>query len=267
MNVTDRQPGGLVAYFERIDASTFMPTEHAGGAWNTDELHVAPVFGLMTHVLEGDRADRGRTRGTVGRLSFDILGVIASAPLEVAVEVLRPGRTVELVEVVLSQGGRAAVRLRAWQLAHADTAGVAGGPVAALPGPDELPTWDPTTRWPGGFIDSIEVRRDLHGPGDGTYWVRTPLPLLAGEEQTPLTSAATLFDVANGMAVREDPTRVGFPNVDLTAHLLREPARGWLGYRTSVSFGDGGTGLTSTTLHDERGHLGALAQVLALRHL
>lgn len=256
-----------MAYFERIDATTFMPTEHAGGAWNTEELHVAPVFGLMVHVLEADRAARGRTEGTVGRLSFDILGVIASAPLEVSVEVLRPGRTVELVEVVLSQAGRAAVRLRAWLLAHADTVDLAGGPVPGVPGPDEVDAWDPSSRWPGGFIASIEVRRDLHGPGDGTYWVRTPREVVAGEAQTPLTSAATLFDVANGMSVRADPTEVGFPNVDLTAHLLREPEGEWLGFRTRVTFGEGGTGLTSTVLHDARGPLGTLGQVLALRHL
>jgi hypothetical protein len=94
--------------------------------------------------------------------------------------------------------------------------------------------------------------------------VRTDVPLL-DEPTTPLASAAGLFDIANGMTVRADPREVAFPNVDLTAHLVRTPTPGWLGFDTTVSFGPDGRGLTSTVVHDEAGPLGTLAQTLTVR--
>ena len=67
------------------------------------------------------------------------------------------------------------------------------------------------------------------------------------------------------MTVREPPEEVHFPNVDLTAHLVRSPAAGWLGFDTTVTFGPGGHGLTRSVLHDEHGPLGSVAQTLTVR--
>ncbi|WP_341350931.1 hypothetical protein [Nocardioides convexus] len=98
--------------------------------------------------------------------------------------------------------------------------------------------------WPGGFIASVEVRRKDFGPGRSTCWVRTDHPLVADEPVTRLAAVAGLLDITNGIAVRTDPAKVAFPNLDLTAHLLRPPAEGWLGLDTTVSFGPGGVGVT-----------------------
>jgi Thioesterase-like superfamily len=119
--------------------------------------------------------------------------------------------------------------------------------------------------WPGGFIASAEVRRRQLEPGRAAVWVRTALPLVAGEEVSGLARAAGLFDIANGMTVRASPDEVAFPNVDLTAHLFRSPCGEWLGFDTTVSFGPGGLGLTSSVLHDEQGPVGTLSQILTVR--
>lgn len=252
-------------YFERTGPATFMPTKHVGGAWNTDEQHIAPALGLMTHLVETDhRRRRADDPLAVSRLSFDILGVLPMDEVEVEVRPLRPGRTIELTEAVLSHAGRPAVLLRAWLLASRDTSAIAGTDLAPLPPPDSMPAWDPTEVWPGGFIASAQVRRDQAAPGRARYWVRTDVPLL-DEPTSPLASAARLFDIANGMTVRASPTEVGFPNVDLTAHLARAPRPGWLGFDTTVTFGPDGHGLTSSTIHDEAGPIGTLAQSLTLR--
>jgi hypothetical protein len=67
------------------------------------------------------------------------------------------------------------------------------------------------------------------------------------------------------MTVRVDPKDVAFPNIDLTAHLFAVPEGDWLGFDTTVSFGPSGVGLTSSTLHDHRGPIGTLTQILTLR--
>ena len=254
-----------VPYFDRTGEATFRPTEHVSGAWNTDEQHVAPALGLMTHLVEADhRRRRGGEVLAVSRLSFDILGVLPMDEVEVTVRCLRPGRTIELVEAELRHGGRAAVLLRAWLLAPGDTTALAGSDLVPLPPVDTIPAWDPTEVWPGGFIASARVRRDQAAPGRARYWVRTDVPLL-DEPTSALAGAAGLFDIANGMTVRADPRQVAFPNVDLTAHLIRSPRPGWLGFDTTVSFGPDGRGVTSSVVHDDRGPLGTLAQTLTVR--
>ncbi|PRY58092.1 acyl-CoA thioesterase [Knoellia remsis] len=253
-----------MSYFRRIGESTWEPTEHVQGAWNLDEQHVAPALGVLAHAVEADRDSRRDDGLVLGRLSWDILGTLPMEPCEAEVRVLRPGRTIELVEAVLSHGGRPAVSLRAWLLATRDTAAVSGSPLAGIPAPDETPAWDPTTVWPGGFIASVELRRAQVEPGRAAFWVRSDVPL-ADEPVSELARAAGLFDIANGMTVRESPQEVHFPNLDLTAHVYREPAGEWLGFDTSVSFGSSGVGLTSSVLHDETGPFGTMSQILTVR--
>lgn len=255
------------AYFERQDERTFAATEHTSGAWDVAEQHVGPALGLLVHLVEADRDARGRSDLVVGRLSFDILGTMPVGQVTTAVEVVRPGRTIELVEATLTASGRETVRLRAWLLQSGDTSGVAGGAHPRLPPPEELPAWDPTSVWPGGFLASAQVRRAEVEPGRARYWVRTDVPLLTDEPVSRLASAAGLVDIANGITVRMSPRAMAFPNVDLTAHLHGEPHGDWLGFDTTVSFGPGGLGVTSSVLHDEDGPFGVLAQALTLRRM
>ena len=100
-----------------------------------------------------------------------------------------------------------------------------------------------------------------------TTWIRTPIPLLPDEEVSPVARFACLVDTANGIAVREDPRKWAFPNLDLTIHLHREPAGEWVGFDTEVIFSPDGRGLTSTTLHDLTGPVGRAEQVLTVRPL
>ncbi|MCW2665163.1 MAG: hypothetical protein JWN57_125 [Frankiales bacterium] len=254
-------------YFQRQGEHTFTATEHVSGAWDVAEQHVGPALGLLVHLVETDRDARGRGALVVGRLSFDILGTMPVGQVSTSVNVLRPGRTIELVEATLTSAGRDTVRLRAWLLQPCDTSGVAGTAHERLPAPQELPAWDPTSVWPGGFLASAEVRRAELEPGRARYWVRTDVPLLADEPVSRLARAAGLIDIANGMTVRVSPRALAFPNVDLTAHLFGEPRGDWVGFDTTVSFGSGGLGVTSSVLHDEQGPFGVLAQALTLRPL
>ncbi|HEY3529567.1 MAG TPA: thioesterase family protein [Nocardioides sp.] len=255
----------MTAYFERLGEGRFRATEHTGGAWDLETQHIAPALGLLAHVVETDRDARRGDGLVVTRLSYDILGTVPVEEFEVDVQVVRAGRTIELVEAALSHAGRAVVRLRAWLMAPRDTSDVAGTPHDRIPAPDETEPWDPTSVWPGGFIRSVEVRRHQREPGRAGYWVRTGVPLVAGEEVSRLSRAVGLLDIANGMTVRATPEEVLFPNIDLTAHFFEQPEGEWLGFDTTVSFGARGVGLTTTVLHDERGPIGTSSQCLTVR--
>ncbi|WP_067685898.1 thioesterase family protein [Nocardia jejuensis] len=254
------------SYFRRSGAHSFVPTRHAGGAWDLTEQHFSPLGGLIVHEIERARAQQGRPALAMSRISFDILGRIAFEEFDIHVEVTRPGRTIELVEATVTIAGRSVVGARAWFLRSDDTAGVAGGEPDRLPHPDALRSWPLTSVWSGGYIDSIDVRPvGVPQPGRTTAWVATPVDLVADEDTTPLAAYIALVDTANGIAVRQDPTKWMFPNLDLTIHLYRGPEGPWTGLDTSVVFGHTAQGLTSTTLHDLHGPVGSAQQTLTLR--
>lgn len=254
-----------MSYFERLGEATYRATSHVAGAWDISDQHIAPALGLLAHVVESDRDERRGDGLIIGRLSYDILGTVPVDTVETSVRVLRPGRTIELVEATLGHGGRDIVRLRAWLLQPRDTAHLGGTELPHIAAPQDTPAWDPTTVWPGGFIGSVEVRRSRIAPGRAAYWVRTSVPLVAEEKVSALARAVGLLDIANGMAVRADPAEVTFPNLDLTAHLFGAPEGEWVGFDTTVSFGPSGLGLTSSVIHDTRGPVGTVNQILTVR--
>ena len=105
------------AYFERLGPTRFRATEHTSGAWQVSEQHIAPALGLLAHCIERDRDARRPDGLIVGRLSYDILGTVPVGEVEVATRVLRPGRTIDLVEATMTYADRAIVRARAWLMA------------------------------------------------------------------------------------------------------------------------------------------------------
>ncbi|MDN4504806.1 thioesterase family protein [Dietzia maris] len=254
-----------MAYFDRLGPDRFRPTEHVSGAWDESTQHIGPALGLLVRSVEFDLAARRDDPMVVSRLSYELLGVVPMDIVDIRVEVVRPGRTIELVEATCGHGERTGIRLRAWLQQPRDTEAIAGAGFDPIPPPERMEPWDPTTIWRGGYLASVEVRRISDGPGRSRYWVRTGVPLLTGEDVSALARMAALFDIANGMAVRADPTSVHYPNIDLTAHLTRPPAGEWLGFDTRVTFGPGGLGLTSSVIHDEAGPLGTVAQSLTVR--
>ncbi len=249
-------------YYVAQGKGRYAPTLRAQGAWQETEQHMAPVAGLLVHCLE--RHDP-RPELQWARITFDILGMIHLEETTVVTRTLRPGRTIELVEATASAGGRDVVRATAWRLARADTAQVAGVEAPSLPGPDGVPPWTGMEHWGGGFIHSLEFLSAESRPGRGQAWVRTPVGLVDGEESSRFARWCGLLDVANGVANRRPPTEWLYPNVDLTLHLHRQPEGEWVGLDTSVSWGPGGTGQTSSVVHDRSGPVGTVEQSLTIR--
>jgi hypothetical protein len=251
-------------YVPRADGR-FAPTVHTQGAWNDHEQHMGPVSGLIAHAIE---THDPRPDLALGRITYEILGLIPDSPTSVEVATVRPGRTIELVEATLVAGDRPVVRARAWRLALGRTSAVAGGAPEPMPSPSAWPEWDGRSLWRGGYIASLTMQADpANAAGRGRVWIRTDHPLVEGVAVSPSAAYLGLVDTANGVVVREDPREWMFPNLDLSVHLYRTPTGPWVGLDTTVVFGADGIGLTSSTLHDERGPVGRAEQVLTVRPL
>lgn len=253
------------SYFTRINDSDFRATEHVGGAWATHEQHIAPALGLLAHAIEVDRDSRRDDALQLARLSYDILGTFPIDVVSVEVTVARAGRSVELVEARLSHAGRTALVARAWLMKGYETAAFAGSAFARIPSPEAAESWDPTDIWPGGFVESVEVRRSQREPGRAVVWVRTDVALIDGEPVSVTARNVGLLDLANGMTPRVSAEEFLFPNVDLTVHFFQQAHGEWLGFDTTVALGSTGLGLTESTIHDVNGPVGTMSQCLTVR--
>ena len=261
----DTGQGPAASYFQRLGPHEFLPSEHVGGAWTVEEQHIAPALGLLAHEVELDRDARRSDVLQLARLSFDILGTLPLDAVSVEVEVLRPGRSIDLVEARLIHDGRDALVLRAWLMKSYDTSRIAGTSFPAIEGPDDVEAWDPTVIWPGGFVKSVEVRRREVEPGRATVWVKSDVALIEDEHVSILARNVGLLDLANGMTPRVSSAEVAFPNLDLTVHFFNQARGRWLGFDTTVSLGASGIGLTESVIHDVDGPIGTMSQCLTVR--
>ena len=260
-------------YFLRTGANQYTATPLTSGAWNVEEQHISPSLGLVMHIAEADHASRRQDRLSVGRVTYEIYGVVPIAAYDYSVRVIRPGRTIELVEVVLEHAGRTIVNARIWFMAPGDSSAVAGTTLPAIKPREQMASYPPSSDWQGQFLETLEGWRDQQEPGRAGYWARSTVQLIDDAQASPFATACGLMDIANGMTVREDPTKVAFPNVDLTAHFFRVPEfapyqdgfTDWIGHDIRVSFGPGGLGLTQSVLHDAQGPYGMVAQSLTVR--
>src|SRR5699024_12255590 len=96
------------------------------------------MIGLLTHLTELDHKQRDEEAALVpGRMSVEILGVLGYEPFDVEGEVVRPGRTIELVEAVCTQNGRPAVRMRTLFMAQTHTSSIGASDFSLMLGDTE----------------------------------------------------------------------------------------------------------------------------------
>ncbi|MDO5769390.1 MAG: thioesterase family protein [Psychrobacter sp.] len=246
----------------------YRPTIHAQGAWNDHEQHMAPATGVITHELT-QFSPNNHMR--IARISLDILGLIPLDEFTVTTRLIRPGKTIELIESVMSSGGRDCISARAWRLMTQDTSAIAGlEDHVATHLPNQLPDWDEIKGWPGGFIQSVRLVSDpQRRAGKGMVWITTDVEMVEGERTADLVHLLGLVDTANGVVPR---TGLGlaesgwmFPNTDLQIHMHRAPQGRWLGIEAVQQYGTDGIGLTSAVLHDVSGPFGRSEQILTVR--
>jgi hypothetical protein len=207
----------------------------------------------------------------VGRVTFEILRPVPIGPVRVEAEIVRPGRSVQLVEATLSGEAGELIRARAWCLRRGEV---------ELP-PELVPVEPPAGPTHGdrpeffetgqgvGYHTAMEwraVRGGFLEPGPATVWMRMGCELVAGEEPTPLQRTLVAADVGNGISAVLDWRRHLFINVDLTVHLERLPEGEWVCVDAVTVPQPSGVGTAESVLYDEHGRIGRAAQALLIAH-
>jgi hypothetical protein len=257
-----------------LDGERFRPTDKARSPWSETQLHGGSAAGLLARAVERYNDDPSLQ---VARLTVDLLKPVPNALLQAQVATVRRGNRIHLVEAVLLSEGDVVTRAAALLLRRLDEEVAIDQPSAILPPPEGLER-SSLTGWvqrPGGppappslgregLHSTIEVRwisgRDQPGPNQ--VWVRLPVPLVEGEENSPLVRAAAVADFTNAFSNMAGRSPVGFINADITLYLHRYPAGEWLALETGRVEQPHGLGISTAVMHDERGPVGAVVEAV-----
>jgi hypothetical protein len=244
------------AFFTPLGGNRYASTEHTSGPWDPAYQHGGPPAALLARAIELEPAPWD---AVMLRLSVDILGPVPVAEVEVAARVLRPGRSVELVEAELTAGGRVAVRAQAWRARATDLE------LPPLPPAHDDPTIDPVPAlpdsatelppgWTGGYLHAMEWRLSAGHWGErgpATIWGRMRHPLVPDEEPTGLQRTMIVADSGNGVSNVLPLGSWLFINPDLTVHFAAEPAGEWICIDARTRVQKRGFGLASSRLFDQ----------------
>jgi hypothetical protein len=248
--------------FYSLDGQRLVPSGLTRGPWDPKAQHAGPPSALLARALERCEPREGMR---LGRITIEILGPVPLTPLTTSARVVRPGRSVELLEAALASADGDVMRASAWRVTASDV--VVGQDHPPPPGPeggserDFFPTGDDV-----GYHTAMDyrfVRGGFLEPGPAMVWMRMRGPLVEGEETSPLERLMVVADVGNGISAVLDWREYLFINTELTVHLLRPPEGDWIGV-DAVTHLDG-VGLAQSVLWDERGRVGSGAQTLLVR--
>jgi len=229
-----------------------MPTALTRGPWDPDAQHAGPPSALIARALESCEPREGMQ---IGRVTVEVLRPVPLEPLRVSAQVVRPGRSVELLEASLSGPDGELMRARAWRLQTGVSAEAEDTPPAGPASGEERPFFP--TGQETGYHTAMEyrfVRGAFLEPGPATVWMRMRVPLVAGEEPSPLQRVMAAADSGNGVSAALDWREHLFINTDLSVHLLRLPQGEWVCLDAQTLIGP--LGMADTALWDDAGGSG-----------
>jgi hypothetical protein len=246
------------AFYEPLGGPRFRSTSHTAGPWDLRSQHAGPPAALLGRALEATDPREGTL---LARVTFEILGPVPVAEVEVESRVIRPGRSVELLEAELRAGGRPAMTARAWRIpvTSAPPAGVHDVAPAARPAEAAEPPHD------FGYGHAVEIRFARGGwnvLGPATAWTRLRVGIVPDEPPTPLQRVLAVADSGNGVSAVMSWDEWMFINPELTVHIQR-PAEGeWIVLDAATTIAPGGAGVARSVLSDERGPVAYGSQAL-----
>jgi len=251
-------------FFEPDGTCSFVATPATAGPWSALAQHGGPPSALAARALELHEPDEGQR---LARVAIDILRPMPLGKITVRTRTVRPGRRVAMLEAVLEADGQEILHARGWRIAVSDgnvPVTAWGSPPPGIPVEHPLPTF-PSGHMTG-YIEAIDWRYVSGGgfdtPGPARVWARPKIPLIPGEELSPMCRALLIADSGSGVSSALDPSRFLFINVDITVVLLRDPGSEWLLLDSATAIWEHGTGLAETGIYDTRGRCGTAMQTL-----
>ncbi|WP_406480224.1 thioesterase family protein [Streptomyces platensis] len=252
------------SFYRPLGGGRYASSPSTAGPWSPKAQHGGPPSALMGRAFERHAAREGFR---IARITLELPRPVPVGDLRAEVRTLRSGGRTELLEGELTSDGKTVLMARAWRVAGSPADTPRLRPVSD---PPQLPLPQPAHTMEGahldGYISAMEWRfepgKGFDTPGPGTAWARQRIPLVAGEEDTPLTRALTLADSSWAVAFELDHQQGLVINTDVTLALHREPVGEWFCVRSATAASPRGSGLALGQLDDKDGDCGRILQTL-----
>ena len=250
----------------------YMPTEHAASPWGPVTIHGGASAGLMTSLMEEQFPTDSMQ---LARLTVDLFRPVPMAPLEPRSRIIRDGKRIKVLEVSLFNEGQEICRSNALIVekqeiklpTHAQLPELPPQKIADAFAQDEVIGINAINKaagveYPPGLHTLIPLKPIFLnlGVGRGCSWVRLPLQVREGVENSPLVSVATLSDFSNGFAQLYLSPDQGFINADITLNLHRMPVDDWIAIDAHARAQPNGISMVETVLYDQYGPIGRVSQ-------
>lgn len=252
------------------DGDGFVATELARGPWDPQAQHGGAPSALLARAVEHHEPGPATH---VARLTIELLRPVPLGRLEVKARTVRPGKRVQLVEAAILAGGTEVARAVGLRLREKPLdIPIRRDETDVLP--PRLDGTDPRTFervGPLSFGAAMEITTAdgaIDRIGRATVWFRLAVPLVAGEETSPLMRVAAAADFGNGVsAVVDWNSGWLFINPDLSIYLNRYPVGEWVAIDAVTYPSDRGVGFAESALYDDDGRIGRAVQSLLFDRL
>jgi hypothetical protein len=259
-------------YVFEVDGDVAVPTELARGPWSPHAQHGGAPAALLAGQLEAFELGSATFPA---RFTLELMRPVPLTPLRLERRTIRPGKKVQLVQGSLFADDVEVVRATLLRLREQPVE-FSEQPVAGEyvpmppPGPGEPLLGRGAFTMGAGFWNTVEVSRIGDGwtrPGPADMWLRLVVPIVAGEDNSPLQRVAAAGDFGNGVAAAFDHERYSCINPDLTITLHRLPVGEWVGLDSATYPEPNGYGVAESVLQDEVGRIGRGIQTVLVEPL
>lgn len=257
------------AFYLPCGDDEFDSTRATTSPWDERMQHGGPPAALLARAVERVREDEAMS---IGRLTIDMLGPIPQGRIRTEATILRPGKRIELVEAKLWADDRLAVTATAWRMRSTPESSAevtSTFDTSSVPEPQEQRYFPGISRdW--GYGRAIEwrfVSGGLQELGAADVWVRPRIPLVSGEDTSPIQRFVIVADSANGVSAALPYGEWTFIPPSLSLTFARGPRSEWLNMNVRTHVGPDGRGVANGHLADEFGYVGAVAQPLLIARL
>jgi hypothetical protein len=257
----------MTALFTR-DGERYVAAPEGRAMWYPNALHGGPIAALFAREAERLPSD---VPMRVVRLTVALRKPVPSGvPLDMEVEVARRGKRILAADLRLCSEGTPLAECAALAIRQGDVTlpDLPSGPPPPQPeGFDTFPAEPAGEAWYHvAAIDFRFVEGAFHEFGPATAWFRLTMPVVDGEEPTPLQRVASAADFGNGISMILNPAEYVFINPDVTLYVHRDPVDEWVCLRARSEMEPTGVGLARSEILDRQGPIGTALQSLFVEH-
>lgn len=245
----------LTEHLYRMDRGLYHPQDAAKTPWGTLHQGGVPMAALVAHLVEVSPAAEPML---LTRLTIDILRQAPMTPFAATTRVLRDGRRLQNLEVVLAVDDAPFLRASAVRMRLAESP----ASQAAETNPTTPEDFPIRPARPDGHRSSLQQRFVRSERGAGCAWVRPAVALTPAIPISPVSAAAMAADFGSAAAPMLNSAVWTFANVDVSIHFMRAPASDWILVDSRTRSAGNGIALVDTALADLHGAFARAQQTL-----